>query len=186
MDFKDLQQVNDSIKTIELKGNQYAMVSQRVKAFRQLFPEGEISTELLSNENGMCIFKARILVRDAQGEYKQLATGHAYEKEAEGFINKTSYIENCETSAIGRALAMCGIGIDTDIASAEEVADAIKKHDDSKQALAGAVLRTELLKKINECENPQEMEKKVCTAYKVEKLSELTLEQVEKALKRFK
>ena len=40
-------------------------------------------------------------------------------------INKTSYVENCETSAVGRALAILGIGIDTSIASANEVEDAI-------------------------------------------------------------
>jgi hypothetical protein len=45
-------------------------------------------------------------------------------------INKTSYVENCETSAIGRALAMLGIGIDTSIASANEVSDAIAKQEE--------------------------------------------------------
>ena len=48
-------------------------------------------------------------------------------------INKTSYVENCETSAIGRALAMLGIGIDTSIASANEVADAIAKQDSKEK-----------------------------------------------------
>lgn len=54
-----------------------------------------------------------------------LGTGTAYEKEGSTFINKTSYIENCETSAVGRALGMAGFGIDTSIASAEEVQNAI-------------------------------------------------------------
>ena len=52
------------------------------------------------------------------------ATGYAYEKEGSTFINKTSYIENCETSAIGRALGIFGIGIDGSVASAEEVRNA--------------------------------------------------------------
>ena len=56
---------------------------------------------------------------------KIVATGHAQEKEGSTFINKTSYIENAETSAIGRALGLLGIGIDTSIASAEEVSTAI-------------------------------------------------------------
>jgi hypothetical protein len=54
-----------------------------------------------------------------------VATAHAYEKEGSSFINKTSYIENCETSAVGRALGMYGIGIDTSLASADEVANAV-------------------------------------------------------------
>jgi len=58
-----------------------------------------------------------------------LAVGHAYEKEGSTFINKTSYIENCETSAVGRALGMLGIGIDTSIATAEEVNIAIINQD---------------------------------------------------------
>ena len=44
------------------------------------------------------MFKAEVIVDDVL-----VATGHAYEKEGSSFINKTSYIENCETSAIGRA-----------------------------------------------------------------------------------
>jgi hypothetical protein len=54
-----------------------------------------------------------------------LATGYAQEKESSSFINKTSYIENCETSAVGRALGFCGFGIDVSVASYEEVANAI-------------------------------------------------------------
>ena len=54
-----------------------------------------------------------------------VATGHAHEERGSSNINKTSFVENCETSAIGRALAMLGIGIDTSIASANEVEDAI-------------------------------------------------------------
>ena len=50
-------------------------------------------------------------------------------KENSSFINKTSYIENCETSAVGRALGMAGIGIDTAVASAEEVQNAINNQN---------------------------------------------------------
>ena len=58
-----------------------------------------------------------------------LGQGTAYEKEGSSNINRTSYIENCETSAVGRALGMAGFGIDTSIASAEEVSGAIAQQE---------------------------------------------------------
>ena len=61
-----------------------------------------------------------------------VAVGHAHEVKTASNINKTSYVENCETSAVGRALAMLGIGIDVSIASANEVQDAIAKQDSSR------------------------------------------------------
>lgn len=121
MTYAQLCEANKTIKTTDIKGKQYAEVNQRIKAFRMLYPDGTISTELISNENGVCVFKASIF----SDEGKLLGTGTAYEKESSTFINKTSYIENCETSAVGRALGMCGIGIDTSVASAEEVQTAI-------------------------------------------------------------
>lgn len=120
--FEQLQKANGSIKTTNVQGKDYAEVNQRIKAFRSLCPGGAILTEMISCENGVCIFKASI----CDENMKVLGTGTAYEKEGSSFINKTSYIENCETSAVGRALGMCGFGIDTSIASAEEVQNAIK------------------------------------------------------------
>lgn len=118
--YLDLEKANETIKTTDIKGKGYAEVNQRIKAFRMVYPQGTIETEMVSNENGVCIFRANIY-----DEEKLLATGTAYEKENSTFINKTSYIENCETSAVGRALGMAGFGIDTSIASAEEVQNAI-------------------------------------------------------------
>lgn len=120
MTYEDLKKANALIKKTDIKGKAYAEVPQRVQAFRSVYPEGRILTEMLSNENGVCIFTARILTNDGQ----LLATGTAYEKEGSSYINKTSYIENCETSAVGRALGFCGFGSDTSIASYEEVANA--------------------------------------------------------------
>lgn len=121
MDFKDLQRANETIKTTDIgKGKEYAEVNQRIKAFRMLHPLGLIKTELASLIDGVCVFRAEIYTEDGS----LLGTGTAYEKEGSSFINKTSFIENCETSAVGRALAMCGFGIDTSIASYEEVMNA--------------------------------------------------------------
>ena len=122
--FNDIQKANETIKTTDIKGKEYAEVNQRIKAFRMLFPLGTIKTELLNNENGICIFKATVTNNETI-----LGTGTAYEKEGSSFINRTSYIENCETSAVGRALGMAGFGIDTSVASAEEVANAIEQQN---------------------------------------------------------
>jgi hypothetical protein len=146
--FEDIQKANETIKTTDIKGKEYAEVNQRIKAFRMVYPDGVIKTNMKSNENGVCIFEANIyeyyiqemgLMFNNNIKSKLLATGTAYEKENSTFINKTSYIENCETSAVGRALGMCGFGIDTSVASAEEVQNAManqnKKETDYRKEL---------------------------------------------------
>jgi uncharacterized protein (DUF3820 family) len=129
MKYLDIAIANETIKTTDIKGKNYAEVNQRIKAFRMVYPEGTIITELLSNENGVCIFRAVV----SNDEGKVIGTGTAYEKEDSSFINKTSYIENCETSAVGRALGMCGFGIDVSVASAEEVQNAIQNQEPTKE-----------------------------------------------------
>lgn len=123
--WEQLAQANSTIKTTPIKGKDYAEVPQRIKAFRSICPHGAIVTEMLSNENGVCVFRASVYDEDKN----IIGTGTAYENEKSSFINKTSYIENCETSAVGRALGMCGFGIDTNVASYEEVATAIQNQN---------------------------------------------------------
>ena len=125
--WEEIKNANESLNSLDVKGKDYIQVNERVKAFRMVYPEGTIQTEMLSNDNGVCVFKASAYNGDLL-----LATGHAYEKEGSTFINKTSYIENCETSAIGRCLGMCGFGIDTSIASAEEVQNAINNQEEDE------------------------------------------------------
>ena len=108
------------MKTTDIKGKPYVEVNERIKYFRANFKDWALMSEIVSLENGVCVIKATVL--NPEGVVK--ATGYAYEKEGSTFINKTSYIENCETSAWGRALGNLGIGIDTSIASAEEVLNA--------------------------------------------------------------
>lgn len=138
--FEDIQKANETIKTTDIKGKNYAEVNQRIKAFRMVYPTGTIETKLISNENGVCIFKAIVGFIDDNNNMIILGTGNAYEKEGSSFINKTSYIENCETSAVGRALGMAGFGIDVSIASAEEVQNAIQQQDDIKAQELGEQL----------------------------------------------
>ena len=114
---KDIEKANEGLSTIDVKGKEYVQVNTRVAAFRKVCPSGSITTEIVSLENGVVTMKTTIT--DEEGRI--LSTGFAQEKESGSYINKTSYIENCETSAVGRALGMAGFGIDTSIASAEEL-----------------------------------------------------------------
>lgn len=166
MEYKDLERVNSEIKTVDIKGKNYAEVPKRVTAFRKLFPEGTIETEIISCQNGVCVFKA--IAKDGD---KVLGTGHAYEKEGSTFINKTSYIENCETSAVGRALGFVGIGIETSIASYEEVQNA--KNNQSKP-VNNKFDRNAALKRIRELAAEKEIsEADVCSIARVKKLEDL-------------
>lgn len=120
------------MKTIDIKGKAYVEVNERVKYFLENYEGWSIETELLDNTNGVAIIKATI--KDDKGVVR--ATGHAYENEGSTFINKTSYIENCETSAVGRALGFLGIGIDASIASADEVVNAINNQQQNQQSVS--------------------------------------------------
>lgn len=176
----DIFKANSLIKTTDVKGKAYAEVNQRIKAFRSICPNGSIKTEILSLEAGVCTMKAIIL--DEEG--KVLGVGHAQEKEGSSFINKTSFIENAETSCVGRALGMCGIGIDTSIASAEEVLNAIanqnKKEDIENSKIKPAdvkALRT-VIKKAGVSETS------LLEFYGVKEFDELSFLQFSEALKK--
>lgn len=125
--WEDLKKVNAEIKTTKLPAkkkneygqwvevtNDYVEVKERVIAFRKLFPMGLISTEVeYTNDYVQCTAK---IYKNVPIANEMLAVGHAREP-----LNKGFALENAETSAIGRALGFCGLGIDTSIASAEEI-----------------------------------------------------------------
>ena len=125
MNWDELKKINEGLQTVDVKGKNYVEVNKRVMAFRELEPNGSILTEIISLENGVVVMKTTVI----SGEGQVLATGFACEKESSSYINKTSYIENCETSAVGRALGFCGIGVDSSIASAEEINNAIRQQE---------------------------------------------------------
>ena len=127
--YEQIKAVSDGIVTTDIKGKQYAGVNGRINAFRRLYPQGFISTEIVSMEAGVVVMKATCDYYE-NGQAVILGTGLAYEREVSSNINKTSYIENCETSAVGRALGMAGLGINTAVASSEEVENAIKQQEE--------------------------------------------------------
>ena len=124
MTYEDIRKANANLSTMDIKGKDYVLVNERIKAFRMLYPEGFILTELVSLSDGVCVMRAKVGFYEAGG-HVILGTGTAYEREDASYINKTSYIENCETSAVGRALGMLALGVDTSVASAEEVQNAV-------------------------------------------------------------
>lgn len=137
------------MKSIDIKGRQYVEVNERIKYFRENYKNWSLTSEIVSLENGVCVIKAT--VKDENEIVK--ATGFAYEKEGSTFINKTSYIENCETSAWGRALGNLGIGIDTSIASAEEVKNAMLNQNDKPKTKGATVDDAEVYVKLAKINN---------------------------------
>ena len=108
------------MKTINIHGKQYVEVKERIKHFREHFNDWSLTSEVIELTEDRCVIKATI----SNEKGRVIASGIAYESKGSSYINKTSFIENCETSAWGRALANIGIGLDVAIASADEVLNA--------------------------------------------------------------
>lgn len=112
------------MKTINIKGKEYVEVNERLKEFRSnpAFAGYSLETSIVSMQGEIVTMQA--VIKDASG--RTIATGFASEEKGASMINKTSYIENCETSAWGRALGNLGIGIDTAVCSAQELLMALQ------------------------------------------------------------
>ena len=121
------EEINARMQTIDVHGNPYIEVDQRILGFWDLFPEGSIETEFLEHTTEYSFCKCTI-----KNMGVVVATGHADEFRNASKINKTSCTEVCETSAIGRALGILGIGISNGVASAEEVRNAIEQQNADK------------------------------------------------------
>ena len=109
---------------VSIHGKEYATVAYRLQLFREINPNGHIITTLESDDGTTIVMKCDIYFN----EYEMpAATGWAEEVRGSSNINKTSALENCETSAVGRALGFAGFGSAESIASADEVAIAIER-----------------------------------------------------------
>jgi hypothetical protein len=107
-------------KAINIKGKKYVLVSDRIIFFNENYPNGKIETILLSEPKDEMVLMKAIVTPDVEKPARYF-TGFSQAKWGDGYINQTSAIENCETSAIGRALAMMGIGVIDSIASVDEI-----------------------------------------------------------------
>jgi hypothetical protein len=150
--------------------NDYITVNQRIEKFYEKYPEGTIQTEMVEHKDTFVIFKAYAYRNE---DDKRPATGHAMEIDGSSFINKTSHIENCETSAVGRALAMLGFEISKSVASQEEVANARLQQEELAKPIdenTANILNTIIMDKGKNLEE-------ILKYYKVKELKDLTKEQ---------
>jgi hypothetical protein len=149
------------MKTINIKGKNYITVNERLKHFRTepTFDGWQINEQLVHIDEKEGIFKVTIC--DTKGV--EMASAHSQEYRDSSYINKTSFVENGFTSALGRALGYLGIGIDTSIASANEVQNAVKNQDnDNKKWLTEAQLNATL-------KATKEQAEKVLSGFKMKK-----------------
>lgn len=117
------------MKTINIKGKEYVTVNERLKEFRNNFKDYALITEIVELGADYATVKASIY--DEKGVLR--ATGFAREVVAKSPINKYAFLENCETSAIGRALGNFGIGIDEAVCTADELIQKLSHEDDKPQ-----------------------------------------------------
>jgi hypothetical protein len=115
------------VKTVNIKGKEYITVNERLIHFRKeaAYKGWRIVEDLVSLDDKEGVFKATILDPDGN----EMVSAHAQEYRDSSYINKTSFLENGFTSALGRALGYLGIGLDTSIASADEVGNAVSNQD---------------------------------------------------------
>lgn len=170
--FESIEKLNQSLPKVDFKGKAYTMVASRVQAFRMLVPDGSITTEVVSMDSETVVMKATIA--DETG--RVLATGTAYESKGSNYINKTSYVENCETSAVGRALGMLGIGSDSSMASADEMSNAIAAQaaaQDAEQVRTNE-MRAEVLRIINKYpDRAERLTEQIRASYGVDRVTDL-------------
>lgn len=132
--------------TVNIKGKEYIMVNERIKEFREKHPDFSLESEIVSLDNDSCVIRA--VVKNQAGRI--IATGLAREERQDktSLVNLNAYLENCETSAWGRALGNLGIGIDVAIASGDEMNVKIAHNpetlEDFKQAIENAKTEKQL------------------------------------------
>ncbi len=179
---------------IKIHGKEYATVAHRVQLFQdylrgalknrrrsEIAEQGSIRTSIVSDADGVIVMRAEIWM----GEYL-VAVGHAEEVRGSSNINKTSALENCETSAVGRALGYCGFGSTESIASADEVKVAIARQKTevktAKDTLDDMAKRKAVAAYMEHTDNKAK-EASLLAWAGVESLDELTIEQINKAHK---
>lgn len=177
--YEQIEKANQTIIPMQIKRKDketgktitkdYAEVNQRLKAYRMVYPKGCIKPTIITLEDGICVIQAEVF--DESGNLLSMAT--AQENQRSSYINQTNYIENCETSAVGRALGFAGFGINSAIASAEDIKNEIDKENYDEPMTDKQLTMIAGL-------NP-DMKEKLIKTYKKD-ITELTKKEAEKAI----
>ena len=181
MEYEKLVEVNEKLGTTKIKGKPYVMVNDIVQGFRELYPEGCIETEILEYvEGAYCSVIARCY--KTEESTRPLATGHAQETVDKNPVNRTSMLENAETSAVGRCLGFLGIGSVESIASADEMNKALNREANLNQII-GNEKAEQLLDLITVNGKSPDY---ICKFHKVNTLAELTHGQFDEVVRYLK
>lgn len=124
---------------MQIRGKEYIEVKDRVLTFNKDYPTGFITTEIVQQDEKLITMRATVIPDVKVPERKFTGTAQEWKDDPKSMVNKTSFVENCETSAVGRALALMGIGVVDSIASAEEVMIAKNKEIRERVKLAEEV-----------------------------------------------
>ena len=134
---------------VDIKGKKYTQVATRVEVFRRNFGlDYSLTTEIIEIVDNFVRVRAKISQNGTV-----IATGMAEENRQQGAVNRTSALENCETSAIGRCLATFGLH-GGEFATAEEVGTAIAQQEKGKDEFAKTNLKAaahDLVRDIHAC-----------------------------------
>lgn len=166
MTYQDLQTVNQSLELTKIKskrGNKkdFAVADEKIKAFRMLHPDGGINTKIISLKDGYCVTHAEIT--DSNGHI--LASGTAARQQTKD--NSDSFIEACETAAVGRALRFLGIGVET-ISNSD-----VPVLSETQKQIELAQLRSKVMAYVIRHDFSQDKIKSICERYKVEQLMDM-------------
>ena len=110
-----------TVPTVSIKGKSYSTVAERHRHLKKYFPESKIDEVLIFHDVDRVIVKTTLYIAD-----QPFAVGHAEEIRSSSFINKTSAVENCSSSSLGRCLASFGLH-GSEYASADELTVALIK-----------------------------------------------------------
>src|SRR6056300_1970231 len=130
-----------NIPTVNIKGKKYSTVNERLKHLLQYFPEARFNEEILFHDNERVIVKTELYIGDTI-----FSVGTAEEWRNSSFINKTSALENCSSSALGRCLAAFGLS-GSEYASAEELVNALNNQNTNTQSTTKKVSIEDEIKK---------------------------------------
>lgn len=162
------RQIKDTVIKVNKKEKNYKNAREYIKAFRMICPNGSITTEILFMKEDSCVVRAT--VTDENGFV--IGSGMAQEYKGEDGVNARFFVENCETSAVRRALMMCGIGIESSDLDRDVAAEL-----SGDNSVMEARERERIISYLKRHKYTDEDIRKICNLYKVDSINKLNLDQ---------